>query len=88
MTALQKVSLRKSIVFIAVTHLLMDIIPKITQLSLFFQKDEIDLAMIRPSVDSVVQQLTWLKTSKANSTNLYPATKGYLRETCKSHSNP
>ena len=52
-----------SFVFIAVTHLLMDIIPKVTQLSLFFQKDEIDLAMIRPSVDSVVQQLTWLKTN-------------------------
>ena len=52
-----------SFVFIAVTHLLMDIIPKVTQLSLFFQKDDIDLAMIRPSVDSVVQQLTWLKTN-------------------------
>ena len=52
-----------SFVFIAVTHLLMDIIPKVTQLSLFFQKDEIDLAMIRPSVDSVVQLLIGLKTN-------------------------
>lgn len=49
--------------FIAVTHLLMDIIPKLTQLSLFFQKEDLDLAMLRPSVDSVVQQLTWLKTN-------------------------
>ena len=52
-----------SFAFIATTHLLMDIIPKITQLSLFFQKENIDLAMLRPSVDSVVQQLEWLKSN-------------------------
>ena len=44
----------------------MDIIPKVTQLSLFFQKEVIDHAMIRPSVDSVVQQLNWLKTNDGN----------------------
>ena len=55
-----------SFVFIVVTYLLMDIIPKVTQLSLFFQKEEIDLAMIRPSVDSVVQQLNRLKTNDGN----------------------
>ena len=44
----------------------MDIIPNVTQLSLFFQKEEIDHAMIRPSVDSVVQQLNWLKTNDGN----------------------
>ncbi|XP_060568155.1 zinc finger protein 862-like [Ruditapes philippinarum] len=47
--------------FIACTYLLMDIIPKVTQLSMFLQKDNLDLAMIRPTVESVVQQLTWLK---------------------------
>lgn len=40
--------------FLAVTYLLMDIIPRVTQLSLFFQKEDIDLAMVRPSVDCVV----------------------------------
>lgn len=49
--------------FIAVTYLLMDIIPKVTQLSLFLQKETVDLAMISPTVDSVVQQLTWLKSN-------------------------
>ena len=30
-----------------------------------------------------------IKKNKANSTNLYPPTKGYLRETCKSQNiNP
>ena len=33
--------------------------------------------------------LTELERNKTNSTNLYPPTKGYLRETCKSQNiNP
>ena len=49
--------------FIATLYFLMDVIPKLTQLSLFFQKENIDLAMLRPSVDSLVQQLVWLKSN-------------------------
>lgn len=46
---------------IATTHLLTDIIPRITQLSLFFQK-EIDIAMLQPdSADSVVQKRECMK---------------------------
>ena len=44
----------------------MDIIPKVTQLSLFLQTETIDLAMIRPTVDSVIQQLTYLKSNDGN----------------------
>jgi hypothetical protein len=49
--------------FFAFTYLFMDIIPRVIQLSLFFQKERIDIAMLKPSVESVVQQLQWLKTN-------------------------
>lgn len=52
--------------FIATTHMLMDTIPIVTKLSLSFQKENIDLAMLRPSVDSVVQQLQWLKSNNGS----------------------
>ena len=38
---------------------------------------------------AILMALRWANKNKANSTNLYPPTKGYLRETCKSQNiNP
>ncbi|XP_046546804.1 zinc finger protein 862-like [Haliotis rubra] len=55
---LQRISSYK---FLLVLHLLMDIIPTMTRLSLQFQKEDIDLAALRPSIDAVIQQLQYLK---------------------------
>lgn len=43
--------------FVAVTYLLMDIIPILTNLSLSFQKENIDISMIQPLVQSALNQL-------------------------------
>lgn len=39
----------------------MDVIPGVKQMRMFLTKDNLDLAMNRPTVESVVQQLSRLK---------------------------
>jgi hypothetical protein len=47
-------------------NILLDIIPKITKLSLFLQKGTVDLAMTKPNIDSVIHQLTFLEANDGN----------------------
>lgn len=43
--------------FVGVTHLLMDVMPILTTLSLSFQKKDIDISIVQPLVQSTVSQL-------------------------------
>lgn len=43
--------------FVGVTHLLMDVMPILTTLSLSFQKKDIDISIVQPHVQSTVSQL-------------------------------
>ncbi|XP_077869655.1 zinc finger protein 862-like [Saccoglossus kowalevskii] len=47
--------------FVAVTHILMDIISIVTRLNLVFQKDEIDIAAVKPCVRATIEQLKQYK---------------------------
>ena len=49
--------------FVGVTHLLMDIIPVVTKLSLSFQKQDIDISIVQPLVQATISQLRWLLTN-------------------------
>ena len=44
--------------FIAVTHLMMDIIPYCTELNMIFQKQLVDIAAIKPAVKAVIDSIT------------------------------
>lgn len=46
--------------FVAVTYLLMDIMPILTKLSLSFQKKNIDIAVVQPLIQSTISQLEYL----------------------------
>ncbi|KAJ8307791.1 hypothetical protein KUTeg_014656 [Tegillarca granosa] len=45
--------------FVAVTYLLMDIMPILTKLSLSFQKENLDIALVQPLVKSTISQLEY-----------------------------
>ncbi|XP_070573799.1 uncharacterized protein C17orf113-like [Ptychodera flava] len=47
--------------FIAVTYIMMDIIPIVTRLNLIFQKDDIDIAAVKPCVSTTIEQLQQYK---------------------------
>ena len=52
--------LRKALLqykFVAITWMLMDIIPVVTELNLIFQKDSLDIAVIKPVVDNTIAKL-------------------------------
>lgn len=58
--------LRKSLLqykFPAMTWYLMDIIPVITTLNLVFQKDSLDVSVIKPIVDTTISKLEYLKSN-------------------------
>ena len=47
--------------FIALTHTLADVLPVMTKLNLVFQKEDVNLATIRPMVQASVSALTHLR---------------------------
>lgn len=47
--------------FVGVTYLLMDIMPILTKLSLSFQKQDIDIALVQPLIQSTISQLEYLE---------------------------
>ena len=48
--------------FISLTYIMMDIIPHVTKLSLFFQKENVDLALVQVNIDHCVKDLQKLLT--------------------------
>nr|KAG5713308.1 hypothetical protein BaRGS_007835 [Batillaria attramentaria] len=50
--------------FISLAHILMDIIPIVTALNQFFQKKDIDLALIKVKVNQCISDLETMKTEQ------------------------
>ncbi|XP_060078767.1 uncharacterized protein LOC132558242 [Ylistrum balloti] len=48
--------------FISMTYMLMDIIPVVGRLNLFFQKENVDVALVKVNLDHCLHQLHSLKT--------------------------
>ncbi len=48
--------------FISLTYLLMDIIPVVSKLNLFFQKENLDISLVKVNLDHTVQDLEKLKS--------------------------
>ena len=51
--------------FIATTCLLMDVLPVVTELCLLFQKANLDVSLVKVSVDNCIRQLTEIKEGKS-----------------------
>ncbi|XP_070546537.1 uncharacterized protein C17orf113-like [Ptychodera flava] len=49
--------------FVATTHLMMDAMAAVTEVSLVFQKKDLDLCIIGPTIDNLVQRLQGLQQS-------------------------
>ena len=52
--------------FLALTFILMDIIPHVTKLSLFFQKDDLDIALVKVNIAECLRSLGELKEKPGN----------------------
>ena len=52
--------------FLALTYILMDIIPHVTKLSLFFQKDDLDIALVKVNIAECLRSLGELKEKPGN----------------------
>ncbi len=59
--------------FIALTHTLADVLPVMTKLNLVFQKDDVNLATIRPMVQASVAALTQLRDTPGPEEELFQA---------------
>uniref|UniRef100_A0A667WMC5 Uncharacterized protein n=1 Tax=Myripristis murdjan TaxID=586833 RepID=A0A667WMC5_9TELE len=59
--------------FIALTHTLADVLPVMTKLNLVFQRDDVNLATIRPMVQASVVALTQLRDASGPEEELFQA---------------
>ena len=50
--------------FLLISHILMDIIPIVTHLNVLFQKQNLDLSVVGPAVNSVLEELKRLKVEQ------------------------
>lgn len=58
----------KKFKFIAIASLLMDVLPLLTKLSRYFQKDEVNLLVVKPVIQSTIQSLQQVKQHLDNET--------------------
>ena len=52
--------------FLVILHMMMDILPSVSQLSLIFQKTDVDVSAIQPSVDSLKEKLKNVERGKGH----------------------
>ncbi|XP_060606407.1 zinc finger protein 862-like [Ruditapes philippinarum] len=57
--------------FVGVTYLFMDIMPILTKLSLSFQKQDIDISLVQPLIQSTISQLEHLKQNNGHYMQLF-----------------
>ncbi|XP_046574757.1 transmembrane protein C17orf113-like [Haliotis rubra] len=52
--------------FIALLHVLMDVLPSVAQMSLVFQKQDIDIAVVQPALNGLKNKLTLIKSGQSH----------------------
>ncbi len=68
--------------FVAVLHMLMDVIPSFTQLNIIFQQQNLDVAVVQPAIDSTLEACKHAREGKTHFNRMF---KEQLKKTKEGH---